>query len=78
MKRTLLFILLSSLVVSVKGQGLTFDANGETEKVDFMGNFFLNAFEQMLNSEMYEYPETYSRIGKWIWDNKNNRIVSIE
>lgn len=51
---------------------------GETEKVDFMGNFFLNAFEQMLNSEMYEYPETYSRIGKWIWDNKNNRIVSIE
>lgn len=51
---------------------------GETEKVDFMGNFFLNAFEQMLNSEMYEYPETYSRIGKWIWDNKNNRIMSIE
>lgn len=51
---------------------------GETEKVDFMDNFFLNAFEQMLNSEMYEYPETYSRIGKWIWDNKNNRIVSIE
>ena len=35
---------------------------GETEKVDFMGNFFLNAFEQMLNSEMYEYPETY--VGK--------------
>lgn len=33
MKRTLIFILLSSLVLSVKGQGLTFDENGETEKV---------------------------------------------
>lgn len=27
---------------------------------------------------LHPSPETYLRIGKWIWDNKNNRIVSIE
>lgn len=51
---------------------------GKIEKLDIMGNFFLNAVDQMLNPEMYQSPETYLRIGKWIWDNKNNRIVSIE
>ena len=51
---------------------------GKIEKLDIMDNFFLNAVDQMLNPEMYQSPETYLRIDKWIWDNKNNRIVSIE
>ena len=51
---------------------------GKIEKLGIMGNFFLDAIDQMLNPEMYQSPETYLRIGKWIWDNKNSRIVSIE
>ena len=51
---------------------------GKIEKLDLMGNFFLNAVDQMLYPEMYQFPEIYLRIGKWIWDKKNSRIVSIE
>lgn len=51
---------------------------GKIEKLGIMGNFFLDAIDQILNPEMYQSPETYLRIGKWIWDNKNSRIVSIE
>lgn len=51
---------------------------GKIEKLGIMGNFFLDVIDQMLNPEMYQSPETYLRIGKWIWDNKNSRIVSIE
>ena len=51
---------------------------GKIVKFDLMGNFFLNAVDQMLYPEMYQFPEIYLRIGKWIWDKKNSRIVSIE
>lgn len=57
-----------------------FFLNAIKKKLDIRGNYFLDPVYQLdktLNSVLNSVKH-YLRIGKWIWDKKNNRIVSIE
>ena len=57
-----------------------FFLNAIEKKLDIRGNYFsdsvcpINLIPNLVSNSVMRYL----RIGKWIWDNKNNRIVSIE
>ena len=53
---------------------------GELKDSDYFddGNWFEYQVGKFTNPELYEFPKEYRRIGKWIFDEINNRIIDIE
>ena len=53
---------------------------GELKDSDYFddGNWFEYQVGKFTNPELYEFPKEYRRIGKWIFDEINSRIIDIE
>ena len=71
------FILQKHNFLSDKKSVLTM---GYGKKSDFnlYDNSIINSLDRIFDSEFYEEPEEYKRIGKWIFDEINSRIIDIE
>ena len=53
---------------------------GELKDSDYIddGNWFEYQVSKFADPEFYEFPKEYRRIGKWIFDEINNKIIDIE
>ena len=53
---------------------------GELKDSDYFddGNWFEYQVGKFTDPELYEFPKEYRRIGKWIFDEINNKIIDIE
>mgnify|MGYP001643525523 CR=1 FL=1 len=51
---------------------------GKKSDFDLYDNSIINSLDRVFDPESYEEPEEYKRIGKWIFDEINSRIIDIE
>ena len=71
------FILQKHNFLSDKKSVLTM-GYGKKSDFDLYDNSIINSLDRIFDSEFYEEPEEYKRIGKWIFDEINSRIIDIE
>lgn len=53
---------------------------GELKDANYIndGNWFEYQVDKFSDPELYEFSKEYRRIGKWIFDEINNKIIDIE